>query len=222
MHLHMPDPAYTSSERAQANFRLAVKLAVVFVALLWLIQLTNAGLGLGLERFGVRPRAWAGLPGILAAPLLHSGFAHLTENSLPLLVMVTGMLYLYPYSSLKVIPAVYLGPGAFVWLVGRPSAHVGASGLIYGLVAYIFLAGLIRRDRRAVAASLLVYFLYATLAWGVFPLHSGLSWETHLAAVLIGLTLAFFLRRFDMPPRKRYDWEDEVEQPQPGPGSATD
>src|SRR5712691_893908 len=210
MQIHIPDPAYTSSDRARANFRLAVKIALGFVALIWLIQLLNWGLDLELERFGVRPRELAGLPGILLAPLLHAGFAHLIANSLPLLVLGTGMLYLYPNSALKVIPAVYLGPGIAVWLFARAaSVHVGASGLIYGFVSYIFLAGVIRRDRRAIAASLLVSFLYGSAVWGVLPIEPGVSWETHLAAALIGLALALALRRLDIPPRRRYTWEDE-------------
>lgn len=212
MLIHIPDPAYTSSNRARANFRLAVKIALGFIALIWLIQLLNWGLDLELERFGVRPRELAGLPGILLAPLLHAGFAHLIANSLPLLVLGTGMLHLYPNSALKVIPAVYLGPGIAVWLFARPSVHVGASGLVYGLVSYIFVAGLIRRDKRAIAASLLICFLYGTLAWGVLPIEPGVSWETHLAAALIGLMLAIALRRLDIPPRKRYAWEDEKDE----------
>ncbi len=212
MQIDIPDPAYTSSERARANFRLAFKIALGFVALIWLIQLLNWGLDLGLERFGVRPRQVAGLPGILLAPLLHGGFAHLLANSLPLLVLGTGMLHLYPNSALKVIPAVYLGPGIAVWLFARASVHIGASGLVYGLVSYIFVAGVIRRDTRAIAASLLVYFLYGTLAWGVLPIEPGVSWETHLAAALIGLGLALALRRLDIPPRKRYAWEDEKDE----------
>ena len=212
MRADIPDPAYTSSEQARANFRLAGKIALGFVALIWLIQLLNWGLDLELERFGVRPRELAGLPGILLAPLLHGSFVHLGANSLPLLVLGTGMLYLYPSSSLKVIPAVYLGPGIAVWLFGRASVHIGASGLVYGLVSYIFAAGVIRRDRRAIAASLLVCFLYGTLAWGVLPIQPGVSWETHLAAALIGLVLAVALRRLDIPPRKRYAWEDEQDE----------
>ena len=94
MQAYIPDPAYTSSERAHANFRLAGKIALGFVALIWLIQLLNWGLDLGLERFGVRPRQLTGLPGILLAPLLHGGFAHLFTNSLPLLVLGTVMLNL--------------------------------------------------------------------------------------------------------------------------------
>lgn len=212
MQIHIPDPAYTSSERARANFRLAVKIALGFVALVWFIQLLNWGLDLGLERFGVRPRLVAGLLGILLAPLLHGSFSHLLANSLPLLVLVTVMLHLYPNSALKVIPAVYLGSGIAVWIFARASVHIGASGLVYGMVSYIFVAGLIRRDTRAIAASLLVSFLYGALVWGVLPIAPGVSWETHLAAALIGLGLAIALRHLDIPPRKRYSWEDEEDE----------
>ena len=174
MLVDIPDPAYTSSERARTNFRLAARIALGFVALIWLIEVLNWALDLDLGRFGVRPREFAGLPGILLAPLLHGGFAHLSTNSLPLLVLGTGMLYLYPNSALKVIPAVYLGPGIAVWLFAKASSvHVGASGLVYGLVSYIFVAGVIRRDRRAIAASLLIAFLYGSLVWGVLPIAPG-------------------------------------------------
>ena len=209
MQIHVLDPDYARSERARANFRLAFKIALGFVALIWLIDILNWALDLELERFGVRPRQFAGLPGILLAPLLHGGPVHLIANSLPLLVLGTGMLYLYPNSALKVLPAVYLGPGIAVWLFAGGSVHVGSSGLVYGLVTYIFVAGLIRLDRRAIAASLLVAFLYGSMVWGVLPIQPGVSWQTHLAAALIGLALAIALRRLDIPPRKRYTWEDE-------------
>src|SRR6266478_5494680 len=209
MQIHIPDPAHTGSERSRANFRLAVKMALGFVALIWVIQLLDWALDLGPEDFGVRPRQLAGLPGIFFAPLVHGGFAHLLANSPPLLVLGTAMLYLYPSAALRVLPAVYLGTGVAVWLFARGSAHVGASGLIYGLVSYFFVAGLIRRDRRAIAASLLVCFMYGALVWGVLPIQRGVSWETHLAAALIGIVLAIALRRRDIPPRVRYTWENE-------------
>ena len=79
-----------------------------------------------------------------------------------------------------------LGPGLAVWLFARGGVHVGASGLVYGLVSYIFVAGLLRRDRRAIATSLLVCFMYGALVWGVLPIQPRISWETHLAAALIG------------------------------------
>jgi membrane associated rhomboid family serine protease len=209
MQFQVPDPAFTSSEHARHNFRLALRLSLGFVAVIWCVHILGWGLNLDLAYLGVRPRELFGLPGILFAPLLHGSFSHLISNTLPMLVLGVGMLYLYPNSSVTVLPAVYLGPGILVWLFGRAAIHVGASGLVYGLVAYIFFAGVIRRDKRAVAASMLVFFLYGSLAWGVLPIEPGVSWETHLAAALIGVALAFALRDRDIPPRRRYTWEEE-------------
>ena len=212
MPVDIPDPSNTGSAQTRADFRLAANTALAFVALLWVIQLSNWGLDLDLERFGVRPRQLTGLPGILLAPLVHSGFTHLIANSLPLAVLGTAMLHLYPKSALRVLPAVYLGPGIAVWLLGRSSVHVGASGLVYGLFGYILVAGIIRRDRRAIAASLLVCFMYGALVWGVLPIKPEFSWETHLAAALIGVVFAIMLRRLDIPPSTRYSWENEADE----------
>ncbi|GIL04056.1 rhomboid family intramembrane serine protease [Betaproteobacteria bacterium PRO7] len=209
MQLHVPDPAFTGSTQARAHFRLAARLALGFVALLWLIHLMNWAAALDPAPFGVHPRQLAGALGVLSAPLVHGDFAHLVANTAPLAVVGTAMLFLYPSASLRVLPAIYLGPGIAVWLFGRDSTHLGASGLVYGLVAYVFVAGLLRRDRRAIAASFVVAFMYGSLAWGVLPTREPVSWETHLAAALIGVVLAFALRRLDVPPRKRYAWEDE-------------
>jgi membrane associated rhomboid family serine protease len=209
-------PVAADPARDRTNFRLAAAIALGFVLLLWLVQLSNWALQLSPEYFGVWPRRLAGLPGIFSAPLVHGGFAHLVANSLPLIVLGTTMLYLYPSSAVRVLPALYVGPGVAVWLFARDSVHIGASGLVYGMVAFVFVAGLLRRDRRAIAASLLVCFLYGALVWGVLPIERGVSWETHLAAALIGLAMAIALRRRDPLPRKRYDWEgEEAESPPP-------
>lgn len=207
-------PRVDARARAHENFRLAVRLTSGFVAMLWFIQVLNWMLDVGPEAFGVRPRQWIGLPGILSAPLVHGGFSHLLANSPPLLVMGTAMLYLYPNSAFSVLPAIWIGPGIAVWLFARGSSHIGASGLVYGMVSYVLVAGLLRRDRRAIAASLLVCFMYGALAWGVLPLEPRVSWETHLAAAIIGVVLAIVFRHRDVLPRKRYAWEDEPDPPE--------
>ena len=166
MQIHVPDPAYTDSERVRAHFRLAAKIAFGFVALLWFIYLLSWGLDLEPELSGIRPRQVAGLAGIIFAPLVHASFAHLVANSPPLLVLGTAMLFLYPMSALRALPAVYLGAGIVVWLFGRDSVHFGASGLVYGFVSFVFVAGLLRRDRRAIAASLVVCFMYGFTGLG--------------------------------------------------------
>ncbi len=215
MEFHVPDPAYTGSQAARARLRLAFRIAAGFVALLWLIFALEVALDIDPALSGIRPRRWDGLPGIVFAPLVHASFAHLVSNTLPLLVLGTALLFLYPRSALRAVPTIYLGTGIAVWVFGRDSVHFGASGLVYGFVAFVLVAGLLRRDRRAVAASLLVFFMYGSLAWGLSPTQEGVSWETHLAATVIGLVLAIALRRLDVAPRKRYTWEGEA-QPEDG------
>jgi membrane associated rhomboid family serine protease len=122
------------------------------------------------------------------------------------------MFHVYPSAAFRVLPAVYLVPGIAVWLLARDGVHVGASGLVFGLVSYIFVAGLIRRDRRAMATSMLVAFMYGSVAWGMLPINPRVSWETHLAAALTGVVMAVLMRHRDNPPRVRYSWEDETEE----------
>ncbi len=123
MHLPTPDPTFTTSSRARANFRLAAALSLAFVALLWLLQLANWATGLDATPFGIRPRTIEGLVGILFAPLTHGGFDHLIANTIPLAVLGTALLHLYPQAAPLVLPWVYLAPGVAVWLFGATGAR---------------------------------------------------------------------------------------------------
>jgi membrane associated rhomboid family serine protease len=109
---------------------------------------------------------------------------------------------------------IWLGSGLMAWLIGRPSMHFGASGLIYGLLAYVFFSGILRRDMRSVAVSLLVGFLYGSMIWGVLPIRPHMSWELHLSGGLMGVLLAFFYRKWDRVPVIRYDWEEDDSIPE--------
>lgn len=213
MHLGKPDPRFTSSVKAQRNFKLALKIAMWLLALLWLILILDDVLGLGLGRFGLRPRNVEGLVGIFTAPLLHGGAEHLFSNSLPLLISMTTILYLYPRAAVRVIPTIWVGSGLLAWIIGRPSLHYGASGFVYGLLAFVFISGILRLDIRSVAVSLMVWFLYGSMIWGVLPIKPNMSWELHLAGAILGVALAIVYRRWDTTPLKRYAWEDDDSVP---------
>jgi membrane associated rhomboid family serine protease len=215
MPLGKPDPRYTLSPRARSSFRLALRITLVFVGILWTVFIIDAAFGLRLGRFGLRPGSVIGLIGIATAPLLHGSFQHLLSNTLPMLVSLAATLYLYPASSVRVVPLVWLGSGAVAWFIGQsPSLHIGASGLIYGLLAYVFMGGLLRRDMRSVSVSLLVGFLYGSMVWGVLPIRPNMSWEMHLSGAMTGLLLAVLYRRWDRVPLVRYDWEDDESVPE--------
>jgi membrane associated rhomboid family serine protease len=213
--IDVPDPAFSRSARARANFRLGRTLALAFVGVLWFVHLLNWLLDTDPAGLGVRPRELEGLIGILFAPLAHGDFSHLLANSPPLTVLGTVMLTLYPRSSPRVLAVLYFGPGIAVWLFARDASHLGASGLVYGLASFVFVAGLLRRDRRALAAAMLVAFMYGALVWGLVPIRSTMSWETHLAAALLGAAMAIALRRLDQVPMVRYAWEGETEPDTP-------
>lgn len=214
MHLDKPDHSATSSPRARRNFKLALKVAFWFTGFLWLILILDEVLGLGLAKFGLRPRHLDGLIGVFTAPLLHSGAEHLFSNSLPLLVSLTTVLYLYPGSAMRVIPVIWIGSGILAWIIGRESLHFGASGFVYGLLAYVFIGGILRLDMRSVAVSVMVWFLYGSMIWGVLPVRPNMSWELHLAGAILGVALAIVYRHWDVVPVKRYSWEDDDSVPE--------
>jgi membrane associated rhomboid family serine protease len=99
-----------------------------------------------------------------------------------------------------------------VWIFARQAYHIGASGLVYGFVAFLFFSGIIRRDNRSIALALIVTFLYGGLTWGILPIKAEISWEAHLFGSIIGILLAFVFRKSD--PAPKYDWETEEEQNQ--------
>ncbi len=191
----------------KAKLYSSLMVPTAFLALLWIILIIDMSFNLHLVKYGLYPRKIWGLPGIITAPLIHAGVTHLLSNSAPLLVVGTGILYFYRHAAFKVFAIVYFVPGIFVWFWGRSAFHIGASGLIYGLVSYVFFSGIIRRDTRSIALALIVTLLYGGMMVGVIPQDDGISWEYHLFGSLTGIACAFIFRKSD--PYKKYDWEEE-------------
>jgi membrane associated rhomboid family serine protease len=208
------------------RFRRAAWLSFCFVALLAWIKLFEHWTSEPFSGLALRPHQFAGLVGVLTAPLLHGSLDHLASNSLPLLVLGTLAGTLYPRATLRALPLIWIGSGLGTWFIGEPgSAHIGASGLAHGFLFLVFLLGLIRRDRQAIAGSMLAFFLYGSMVITVFPREYGISWEMHMCGAICGLLAAILWRKLDPPlPRKRYSWEDEPEEPVleeiPAPGHA--
>ncbi|MDT8410001.1 MAG: rhomboid family intramembrane serine protease [Wenzhouxiangellaceae bacterium] len=209
MRVEVPDPEYTASRRSGQNFLLALKVAFGFLVVIWAVFLFDQLLELRLIRFGLRPRDTQGLLGLITTPLLHFNLAHISSNSFPLLVGGTIMLFLYPNSALRALPAIFFGSSLLAWLFARDSIHIGASGLIYGVLAFVFVSGVIRRDMRSIGAALMVWFLYGSMIWGVLPAGQGMSWELHFSGFVLGVVTALVFKRWDRPPMKRYEWEDD-------------
>jgi membrane associated rhomboid family serine protease len=190
--------------------------ATSFAAILWLLKLVEMVLGLDFARFGVYPMQVGGLKGIFLAPLIHGSLSHLFSNTAPIMILGTALLYGYPRSAKIVFPIVYLGSGLGVWLFARSAFHIGASGLTFGVMFFVFTIGALRRDKRAMVLSMLVFFLYGSMIWGVFPGDPDTSFETHFFGAIIGVALAIVLKNHDPPPpQKKYSWEEEADELQP-------
>jgi membrane associated rhomboid family serine protease len=209
MQLHVPDPKFTGSGRAGRNFILAIKIMLAFLAVIWAVFLFERLLMINLAQFGLRPREGIGLLGLFTTPLLHGNLSHIGSNSAPLFIGGVAMLFLYPNSSLRALPMIYIGSAALAWLFARPSLHIGASGLVYGILAFVFVSGILRRDMRSVGVSLMIWFLYGSMLWGVLPGAHLMSWELHASGMMTGVALAIVYRTWDRPPVKKYDWENE-------------
>ena len=180
----------------------------LFVAVLWGIKLFEVVEQVNLSWYGIYPRKTSGLIGIVTAPLLHGDFPHLISNTLPLLVLGPIIFYFYRTIAFNVFFWVYVMTGVWVWAAGANGYHIGASGIIYGFITFLFFSGIFRKDPRLMALSLFVTFLYGGAIWGIFPLQQGVSWESHMLGSLAGIITAYNFRNEGPPPRK-YDLGDD-------------
>lgn len=185
---------------------------ILFVTVLWILKGADILWSLGMNEYGLYPQQIKGLPGILTSPLLHSDFAHLFANSVPLLILGTFLFYFYKEIAGRCLFWLWLITGFWVWALARGgAAHIGASGIVYGLASFLIFSGIIRRESSLMVLTLLVTFLYGGLLWGVFPQfypNQPISWESHLMGFIAGGVLAIFFRK-QGPQRKPFDWEDE-------------
>ena len=193
----------------QINTRLVKSLIIplTFPFLIWVIFLLSLALELDLRRMGILPRDLFGLFGIVTAPFIHANISHLMSNTIPLILLGWSIFYFYSKVSSRVFLVVYLLTGFLVWLLAREVYHIGASGLVYAFVSFLFFSGIFRKDNKSIAIALLVTFLYGGVVWGILPGQKGISWESHLFGGIAGLIAAFIFKNIDPP--KKYEWEDE-------------
>ncbi|MCB2196861.1 MAG: rhomboid family intramembrane serine protease [Bacteroidetes bacterium] len=193
------------------RFYLSMVFPLLFLLILWIIKISEVLLGTSFVFLGIYPLKAKGLIGILTAPLIHSDFGHLMANSVPLFILGTGVFYFYNKIAIKVFLLSYLLTNFWIWFGARQAYHIGASGLVYSFAAFLFFSGVIRKNIKLMAISLLVVFLYGSMIWGVLPWQPHISWESHLMGAIAGIVLAFYYRN-EGPKRKRYSWELEEEE----------
>ncbi|TRZ44243.1 rhomboid family intramembrane serine protease [Robertkochia solimangrovi] len=204
----------SSNKRALLNqddlsFDLSMLLFPLFFTLvMWVVYWAELQFHVYLNDWGIYPRTLKGLRGIIAGPFIHGSLKHLYNNTIPVFVLSFAVIYFYRRICWKVLVYGIFLTGLFTWLFARNAYHIGASGLIYVLVSFIFFKGILAGNFRLVALSLSVVFLYGSLIWYIIPVNDEISWEGHLGGFLSGLILALVLKEGVLQ-KKKYLWEME-------------
>lgn len=188
----------------------SVLLTGIFVLLIWSVKLGETILGVNLYQLGVHPQSFSGLIGVITAPLIHGSWQHVLGNTLPILLLGSIFIYGYPKSRWWALGIIWLLSGLGVWLFARSTYHIGASGITHGLFFYLFLGGILRRDKRSSALLMVAFYMYGTMLLSIFPWDADVSFEYHLFGALSGAACAIGFRHWDPKPEKKtYLWELE-------------
>ncbi|WP_111309266.1 rhomboid family intramembrane serine protease [Confluentibacter sediminis] len=181
---------------------------LLFLLSIWMVFWFEVRFGYNFSNYGIYPQTLKGLRGVVLSPFIHGNLQHIYHNSIPLFVLSMALFYFYRHLAWKVIIFGILLSGFFTWCIGRPSYHIGASGLIYVLVSFTFFKGVFSKYYRLVALSLLIVFLYGSMIWYTLPIDDSISWEGHLSGLVTGLLFALFFRSKILKPKK-FDWEQD-------------
>lgn len=189
---------------------------LLFVMVLWIVFWIESRFGLNFNSYGIYPRELKGLRGILFSPFIHGSLKHLFNNSIPLFVLSSALFYFYRNIRWRVLIYGLLLTGIATWLIGRSSLHIGASGVVYLLAAFLFFKGIFSKQFQLTALALAVVFLYGGMLWYVFPVNPEISWEGHLSGFFVGLLFAFYFKSNPVQ-NKKYDWEQDDYNPDKDP-----
>jgi membrane associated rhomboid family serine protease len=195
---------------------LALLPAILLIAMIWLsFIVAYAGLPeWNYSRLGIKPGELSGLKGIIFSPFLHSSFSHLWSNTLSLLILAWFLFYFYSKIAFRTLLYLWILSGFVTWIIGRDSYHVGASGVVFAILFFLFFSGLFRKYITLVAVSMIVAFIYGGTLWSIFPIaemvDASISWEGHLSGAVSGLLLAVIFRK-QGPQKPEEIWEEEYE-----------
>jgi len=191
-----------------------------FIIVLWLIKLYEIEFNLDFSSWGLLPHSLRGLRGIFFSPLIHANLEHLIANTIPLFILTFTLFFFYRKSSYSIFILIYLFSGFFVWIGGRDALHIGVSGVIYGLAAFLFLSGIISFNIRLLTIAMIVSLVYGGMFWGIFPVKPDISWESHLWGGISGLGFAVLYRNSASLNRKEEEDDedaDDLNDPESGP-----
>ncbi|MBV1914560.1 MAG: rhomboid family intramembrane serine protease [Pseudomonadales bacterium] len=170
---------------------LKIPDVVYLLAVMWGVYVLQWLVPGNLQQFGILPRTLSGLWHIPIAPFIHGSLYHLIANTLPLLGL--GFLIQLKQRSLfwELTGITIVLSGFGTWLIGSSAYHIGASGLVLGLWAYIFADAFLRRSIRAIVIAVITLFLYGGLIFTLFDIRLHISWAGHMSGMVSGVLVAW-------------------------------
>lgn len=203
-----------SNPHFESHLRNAIPPALIVMIIMWLAYWSDYLFVYDFHKLGVLPKTINGLKGIFFMPWIHSheDIRHLLNNSVPTFLLLTLLFYSYREIALRVFLFSWFVTGILLWIFANNNGayHIGMSGVIYSLAAFLFTSGVLRKYLPLQALSLFIVFIYGSMIWGIFPAEQHVSWEGHLSGMLVGIFLAFYYRKLG-PQRPKYQYEIEKE-----------
>jgi membrane associated rhomboid family serine protease len=184
-----------SLELTRRHLLDSLRFPLLLTIVLWMVHLLQNALEFDPGMYGIMSRRLWGLRGIFTAPMVHGSWGHLVSNTFPLFVLTAMILYFYRKVAMRAFWLIYILTGTAVWLfAARPVSHIGASGVVYGLVAFIFWNGIFRRSFRSIILAAVVMLLYSGMFLGILPDQEGISWESHLLGSISGILASYWFK----------------------------
>ncbi len=178
-----------------SHFYQSIRFPAMVLLIMWIIQVLQVISGISLGWLGVYPRHLVGVKGIFTSPFIHStDWMHIINNSVPLFVGLAMISFFFRKVAAQAIFLIYFLTGLGVWLFGRSVLHIGASGVVYGLISFIFWSGIFRRNVKSIVLALIILFVYSGMFLGVLPNQPGISWESHLIGGIVGVLISYTFR----------------------------
>ncbi|OBH43923.1 rhomboid family intramembrane serine protease [Mycobacterium mantenii] len=198
-------PAAPATRAKRPAWAVGAATILTFVALLYLVELIDQLTRHSLDQNGIRPLEADGLWGIVFSPVLHASWQHLMANTVPLLVLGFLMTLAGLSRFIFATAIVWILGGFGTWLIGNVGArcpyvgvrcettHIGASGLIFGWLAFLIVFGFFTRKVWEIVVGIIVLFVYGGVLLGVLPGTPGVSWQGHLCGAIAGVVAAYVL-----------------------------
>lgn len=188
------DSENDSFELTRKHLVESLRFPLLAILVIWSVHFYQSIEHWDAAAYGIMSRRMWGIPGIITGPMVHGSWKHLISNTFPLFVLTGLTIYFYRKVAMRAFWMIYFMTGSAVWLFARPVSHIGASGIVYGLVSFIFWNGIFRRSLRSIILALIVMLVYSGMFFGILPDQEGISWESHLLGSMAGIFASFWFK----------------------------